>query len=126
MMPVPLTTAQRSSFHASPELILAAWIVRDAAEAVSEQHSLSYDTSRFVFLADRLGDMLRSVQVVRSRLLRISPALTERSGRNRTLIEMIEAHPGDDEARLRLARLLLRALVWRPETLPRPGESARG
>jgi hypothetical protein len=52
-----------------------------------------------------------------------SPAVTEMSGRSRTLIEMIEMiedSSDDDAYRLRLAKLLLRALLWRPETFPLP------
>ena len=49
-----------------------------------------------------------------------SPAVTETSGRVRTLVEMIEKDEADDTYRLRLAKLLLRALLWRPETFPLP------
>ena len=83
---------------------------------------LSRESARYRLAADRLARALESPRVGRSRLLLASPAVLERSGRSRTLVEMIEAEPDDDEARLRLAKLLLRALVWRPETFPYPAD----
>jgi hypothetical protein len=50
----------------------------------------------------------------RAEILAASPYVIERSGRPRTIVEMIEHEAGGDEARLRLARLLLRALAWEP------------
>jgi hypothetical protein len=120
MTPV-LLNSRRAQAHASPGLILAASIVRDAAEVLAEEALEASESARFRLSADRLTAAIGSPQVGRSRLLVASPALTERSGRNRTLVEMIEAEPGNDDDRLRLAKLLFRALVWRPETLPTPG-----
>jgi hypothetical protein len=119
MTPVSLSS-QRSPAHASPELLLAASIVRDAAEALADQAGEASESARYLFAADRLATALGSPQVGRQRLLLASPALTESSGRNRTLVEMIDAEPGDDADRLRLAKLLLRVLLWRPETFPTP------
>ncbi len=35
---------------------------------------------------------------------------------------MIATDPGDDAYRLRLAKLLFRALLWCPETFPAPSD----
>ena len=103
----------------------AAAIVRDAAEALADEARDAAEAARYLLAADRLSRGARLARVGRRRLLLASPAVIERSGRTRTLVEMIEAEPGDDEARLRLAKLLLRALVWRPETFPYPGRLTR-
>jgi hypothetical protein len=119
MTPVSLTS-RRTPTQACPELILAASIVRDAAETLAEEAQESSESARYLFVADRLTAAIGSPLVGRKRLLMASPALTERSGTNRTLVEMIEAEPVDDDARFRLAKLLFRALVWRTETFPAP------
>ncbi len=119
MTPV-LLTLPRTSTPACSDLLLAAGIVRDAAQALAEEALDSFDAARYHSLANRLARVLESPRAGRQRLLLTSPALTERSGRNRTLIDMLEDDPGDAAARLRLAKLLLRALVWRPETFPMP------
>ena len=119
MTPVSLTPNPASA-PASAELVHSAGVVRDAARFLAEQSADGPESARFRHVADRLASALDSTRLGRLRLLTTSPALTERSGRNRTLIEMIAEEPGDDEARLRLAKLLLRALNWRPETLPMP------
>lgn len=118
MTPVSLSS-QRIPPHASPELLLAASIVRDAAEELANEARESSESARYLFAADRLATLLESPQNDPTRLYQASPAVTEQSGRNRTLIEMIEAaEPDDDAYRLRLAKLLFRALIWRPETFP--------
>jgi hypothetical protein len=119
MTPV-LLTSQRTSTQASPALILSASLVRDAAEALAEEALESSEASRYHLVADRLNTALGSPRVDRRRLLMTSPALTERSGRTRTLVEMIEADECDDAYRFRLAKLLFRALPWQPETFPIP------
>ncbi len=119
MTPVSLSS-QRAPTRASTELVLAASIVREAAEALADEVGETSESARYLFAADRLATALESLQVGRQRLLLASPAVTESSGRNRTLVEMIEADSGDDDTRLRLAKLLFRALLWRPETFPTP------
>jgi hypothetical protein len=119
MTPVSLTP-RRTFSPASPELIHSAGIVRDAAQALAEERFDTPESARFRHVADRLTSALNSSRRGQGGLLMISPAVTERSGRNRTLLEMIAEDPGDDETRFRLAKLLLRALSWRPETLPMP------
>jgi hypothetical protein len=105
---------------ASAESLTAARIVQSAAEALAQETSAMADISRFLFAADRIAAVLESPRPTRQRLLLSSPAVTERSGRSRSLIEMIEADPGDETSRFRLAKLLFRALLWRPETFPEP------
>jgi hypothetical protein len=119
MTPV-LLTKQSTPTLASRELLHAASLVRDAAEALAEESREAAESTRYFFAADRLDMALGLLRVGRRRLILASPALTELSGRSRSLIEMIEADPGDDAARLQLAKLLLRALIWRPETFPFP------
>jgi hypothetical protein len=119
MTPVS-STPQRAFANASPELLLAANIVRDAADELAEATLDASESARYRVAADRLAAVLGSPRVGRLRLLGASPALTERSGRNRTLVEMIGEDPGEIDARVRLAKLLLRALRWRPETMPQP------
>ena len=119
MTPV-LLTPRRTFSQASPGLLLAAGIVRDAAEALADEARDASESARYIYAADRLATALGSPRVGRQRLLTASPALTERSGRNRSLVEMIEAEPDDDDHRPRLAKLLFRALLWRPETFPMP------
>jgi len=103
---------------ASADLRLAAAIVQAAAEALATEATESREASRYLLAADRLSAALDSPRTNRHRVLRASPAVTEQSGRFRTLIEMIESEPGDDASRIRLAKLLFRALLWRPETFP--------
>jgi hypothetical protein len=119
MTPV-LLTPRRAPSHASPELLLAASIVRDAAEALADEAREASESARYLLAAGRLESALGSPRVAGQRLLLASPALTDSAGRNRTLVEMIEEDPGDDADRLRLAKLLFRALIWRPETMPAP------
>ena len=119
MTPV-LSSPRRVFASACPDARTAAIIVRDAAGALAEEAREAADVARFLLAADRISAVLGSPQAGRQRFLLASPALTERSGRNRTLIEMIEAEPGDDDYRFRLAKLLFRALLWRPEAFPSP------
>jgi hypothetical protein len=100
------------------EFLLAAQIVQRAAELLAEESSEASDISRYLRAADRIAAVLDTPRPSRQRVLLSSPALTESSGRSRTLIEMIEAEPGDVAEKLRLAKLLFRALIWRPETFP--------
>ena len=119
MTPV-LSTPRRVLASAGPDARPAAIIVRDAAEALAEEAREASDVARFLLAAVRISAVLGSPQAGRQRLLLASPALTDRSGCGRTLIEMIESEPGDDAHRFRLAKLLFRALLWRPETFPSP------
>jgi hypothetical protein len=117
----PVLDAPKGTLAPCPtELRIAAAIARDAAEELAGMDLISPESGRYLLAAERLARALESPEVTRSRLLKASPAVLERSGRTRTLVEMIAAEPDDDEARLRLARLLLRALIWRPETFPSP------
>jgi hypothetical protein len=111
----PLTTA-------SVGLRRAAAIARDAAGSLAGERVPSREGARYLLAADRLSQALELPQISRYRLQMASPAVLEASGRTRTLLDMIEAEPDDDEARLRLAKLLLRALLWQPETFPYPGD----
>jgi len=121
MTPV-LAMSRTISTQLTSEVRVAAGIVQAAAEILAREASEARDVSRYLMAADRISTVLESPRASRQRLLLASPALTEMSGRNRTLIEMIEAEPGDDVHRLRLAKLLFRALIWRPETFPGPLE----
>jgi hypothetical protein len=119
-----MTPVLESSSRAlvSAKFLTAARIVQKAAEALASESSEVAVISRYLLAADRISAVLDSPRPGRQRLLKASPALTERSGRSRTLIEMIEAEPDedDDETRFRLAKLLFRALIWNPETFPDP------
>ncbi len=81
MTPV-LLTSRRIPAHASAELILAASIVRDAAEFLAEETPGFSEAARYFLAADRLTTVLGSPRVGRRRLLLTSPALVERPGRN--------------------------------------------
>jgi hypothetical protein len=117
-MSTVLESSRRPLTLASNEFRLAAEIVLTAAEALAVESSDNREASRYLLAADRLSAELDKPKVTHSRLLLASPAVTENSGRNRTLVEMIEAEPGDGASRLRIAKLLFRAIVWRPETFP--------
>jgi hypothetical protein len=119
MRPV-LDTPDGALTSRSSEFRIAAGIAREAAEELAGVDLLSPESARYLLAAERFARALESPGVSRSRLLKASPAVLERSGRTRTLVEMIAAEPDDDEARLRLAKLLLRALVWLPDTFPYP------
>ena len=119
MTPAPLMSRQAASPAHHP-LILAARIVRDAADSLGSEVEDLTESARYFLAADRIAAALRPVRFDRRRLLGASPALVERSGRTRTLVEMIEAEPEDATARFRLARLLFRALLWEPEMFPIP------
>ena len=117
MMPV-LEVKGRVAMAASSELRLASSIVLASAEALADDLSDAREASRFLLVADRLSALLESPTTPRQRFLEASPSLVEQSGRHRTLIEMVEADQGDYSDRLRLAKVLFRALIWRPETFP--------
>jgi hypothetical protein len=119
MTPIPVSP-RRTPVHAATELLVAAQIVRDAAEVLADEARDASQSGRYLLAADRLNMQLGSLRVARRRLILASPALIERSGRTRSLVEMIEAELSDDDYRLRLAKLLFRALIWRPETFPMP------
>ena len=119
MTPV-LWTAPRTLEPASAGLRLASRIVRDAAKALAAEARETSEAARYLMVADRITKIVDSPRTSRQQLVLASPALTERSGRRRSLIEMIEEDPGDDGYRLRLAKILFRALIWRPETFPIP------
>ncbi len=114
VLDVPRRTLENKS------MLFAARIVQKAAELLAEEASEAREVSRYLLVADRISAVLESSRPSRQRVLKTSPALIESSGRSRTLIEMIEAEPGDEDARLRLAKLLFRALLWQPETFPEP------
>jgi hypothetical protein len=91
----------------------AAALVHDAALTLAEDADVAADRGRYLGVAVRLG-MVLDVRSTRAQILMASPYVVERSGRVRTLVEMIEDEPGDDASRLRLVTLLLRALTWSP------------
>ena len=64
-------------------------------------------------VAEDLGQAIANPNVTRSLLLYASPRVVERSGRVKTLIEMLEQEAGDSAYLARLARLLLRSIQWR-------------
>jgi hypothetical protein len=113
-------TSPGESSPPSTELRHSAEIVVAAAEDLANEASVASEASRYLLAADRISTVLDSASASRERLLQASPAVTESSGQSRTLIEMIEADPSDDAYRLRLAKILFRALIWRPETFPQP------
>ena len=121
----PVLTSTRSRPSPAPDpLRLAARIARDAAESLANEATDPREVDRYLLAAGRLSSALDSPLAGRRRLMMASPAVTETTGQVRTLVEMIEMieDEADDTYRLRLARLLLRALVWRPETFPTPGD----
>jgi hypothetical protein len=113
-----LQPSRRTHPQATSDLILAATIVRDAADSIANDETDPQAVASYLRAADRLDEALNSPEISPRRILRASPALTERSGRVRTLVEMIEAEPVEDHARLRLAKLLFRSLIWHPESFP--------
>ena len=110
----------RSRGKAGLDLQTAARIVCQAARELAEDTVELAEASRYLLAADRLAQTLAASPPTFRDILLSSPALTELSGRSRTLVEMIEAETGDEVSRLRLAKLLFRALIWRPETFPYP------
>jgi hypothetical protein len=93
------------------ETLLAAALVHDAALTLALDASDAAQCQRYLGVAARLGLTLEE-QPCRPAILAASPRVVERSGRVRTLVEMIEDQPGDDASRSRLVMLLLRALIW--------------
>jgi hypothetical protein len=104
--------------YSSDTWIAAATTIHDAALTLADSVDDS-DRDRYLKVAVRLGATLEA-QPTRSQVLAASPYVLERSGRIRTLVEMIEEESGDDATRLRLAILLMRALAW-DHTFPVPG-----
>ena len=90
----------------------AARLVLEAARSLAEDAG-GGDVARFGSAARRLSAVLEAGPG-RAEILAASPYVIGRSGRARTIVEMIEHEAGDDESRLRLAKLLMRALVWEP------------
>jgi hypothetical protein len=76
-------------------------------------HETAGDPSRYRSVAVSLANALANRRN-RPGILAASPYVVERSGRVRTLVEMIEHEVGDDASLIRLSRLLLRALEWHP------------
>jgi hypothetical protein len=91
----------------------AANLVHDAALRLAEVAAAPDDAARYLEVAVALGVALES-RPSRREILAASPRVVERSGRVRTVVEMIEDEPGDDQSRLRPVTLLLRALIWEP------------
>jgi hypothetical protein len=79
--------------------------------SLSLAHETTGDSSRYRSVAVSLANAL-AARRNRHGILAASPYVVERSGRVRTLVEMIEHEVGNDAALIRLSRLLLRALDW--------------
>ncbi|WP_435011996.1 hypothetical protein P12x_006109 (plasmid) [Tundrisphaera lichenicola] len=109
-MPLTLDITRGVQPLSDHRLRRSATLVRDEARALADADPA--DAGRYRQAASGLEAALRDGGN-RETILRVSPFVIERSGRFRTIVEMIEDEPGDDEARRRLARLLLRALEWR-------------
>ncbi len=118
MMP-PIASTRCSPSTGPSSIRLAAIVALEANEVLASETTEPLRAVWYRQAADRLSAALEDPEATRQRLLSASPALVELSGRARTLLEMIEDDPGDDQTRLRLAKILLRALSWRTE--PRPG-----
>jgi hypothetical protein len=88
-------------------------LVHDAALELAGRAGDASDRDRYLEVAVRMGIALEA-RTTRAIILAASPSLVERSGRVRSLVEMIEDEPGDDASRFRTAKLLMRALIWDP------------
>jgi hypothetical protein len=89
----------------------AARLVMEAALSLANE--TTGDPSRYRSVAESLAAAL-AARRRRLGILTASPYVVERSGRVRTVVEMIEHEAGDDAALARLSTLLLRALEWQP------------
>jgi hypothetical protein len=83
--------------------------------ALSLADEATGDSARYRSVAESLADAL-AARRDRIGILAASPYVVERSGRVRTVVEMIEHEAGDDAALARLSKLLLRALEWQPSS----------
>jgi hypothetical protein len=88
-------------------------LVHDAALELAGRAGDASDRDRYLEVAVRLGVALEA-RTTRAIVLEASPHLVERSGRVRSLVEMIEDEPGDEASRFRTAQILMRALIWDP------------
>ena len=103
-------------------LQLAAGIVCRAAEVLASESLSVRESGRYLLMADRVRSTFGSPCPDRPRFSSAPPAVIERSRRSRTLVEIIESYRGNDTARLRFAKILLRTLAWEPDRLPDTGE----
>jgi hypothetical protein len=107
----PAPVRRRAERSPDPSLLAARLIVM-AARSLANDHTVTVDASLCRAAAASLAGALARPLVHRADILAASPFVVERSGRSKTLVEMIENEDGDDAAKIRLARLLLRAIDW--------------
>jgi hypothetical protein len=91
----------------------AASLIIEAARSLIDDTAVVVDRGHCRAVAQALASSLARGDACRADILAVSPSIVERSGRVKTLVEMVEEDGGDRAARLRLARLLLRAIDWR-------------
>jgi hypothetical protein len=91
---------------------LAAGQIIVAANSLIGDPTIVIDRCRCRAIARALAGALANPHARRADILAASPFVIERSGRDKTLVEMIEEDESEGAAKLRLARLLLRAIEW--------------
>jgi hypothetical protein len=92
---------------------VAARLIITAARSLCSDSTVFIADDRCRAVAEALTRALAVPHARRADILDASPSIFDPSGRIKTLVEMIEEEDGDDAAKLRLARLLLRAIEWR-------------
>jgi hypothetical protein len=83
-----------------------------ATRSLIDDETVVIDVGHCRDIARALADVLKNSSASRGMILAASPFVIERSGRVKTLVEMIEQAGDDEAANFQLARLLLRALEW--------------
>ena len=91
---------------------IAARQIVAAARSLLTDMAVDVDRGRCLAVALAIEDALADPDASACDILSASPFVVERSGRVRTLVEMVEADESQGEERFRLARLLLRAIEW--------------
>ncbi len=103
-------------------VVLAAEAVRNVLKELAAEAGVAPAPAFCEGLARRFDEVL-SIQPYRpDRLIEVGPFVKERSGQQRSLVEMLVIEPGDDLRRT--ARLLLRTLDWQPVAEPRAAGKA--
>ena len=108
----PASTRRRTSKIVSDPSFAAGHVAAMAARSLIDDATIVADARRLDAVDRSLSAALADPDALRADILDASPFVVERSGRVRTLVEMIEDDEAQGAERLRLAMLLLRAIEW--------------
>jgi hypothetical protein len=91
---------------------LVARLIIEAAQSLQDDPTITVNSAWCQAIADSLTEVLDNPETQRPEILATPPYILGQDGQAKTLVEMIEHDEGNDPAKLRLTRLLLRVLDW--------------